>query len=449
MLAVAKEPLFVPEFSPIPPPGTTLVDTAIIKVPVRAGSMIFGRSLLERLMLVCQRSGVKRFFIESTQGEYVDASALRRALSDGIDVKFVPSIFQVIQQMPADTAVCVAMPGNLVLTTAQLRGLIAQQAANPGQVYALGATDNKQGTKIEVGPLACLVNADGATVLDIAPKGWLPFAVNDSADAPREAELRLARELRHESAETDAPMARWLDRRLSWRISHRLANTRITPNQVTLVGTALGLLGASLFAFPGYWFGLVAAVLFLTATIVDGVDGELARLKLAESRSGAQLDVLTDNLVHLAVFAGIMIGSFRASRNRAYLFLPAILFGGFVLCITVNHRARRISRDHDWLALIERLTGRDFAYLLIVLALLNRIYYFAWGAAIGTYAFALFIWSLSTRRAHFIENTRWITESAVANSSSGGHPGLLSELEALWQRIRVVKKTRNLNRQSD
>ncbi|MBV8454026.1 MAG: CDP-alcohol phosphatidyltransferase family protein [Deltaproteobacteria bacterium] len=411
--------------------------------------MIFGRSLLERLMLICRRFGVKHFFIESIQDECIDVSALSRTLPDGIDVEFVPSISQVIQRMPANTAVCIAVPGNLVLTAAQLRGLISRQSANPGRVYALGAIDNGWVAKVEVGPLACLVNANGAAVLDIAPQGRLPFAINDSADTAREAELRLARELRHESAETDAPMARWLDRHLSWRISYRLAHTRITPNQITLVSTALGLLGAWFFTFASYWFGLAAAVLFLAATIMDGVDGELARLKLAESRAGAQLDVLTDNLVHLAVFAGIMIGCFQASRSLSYLFLLAALFGGFVLCIIVNHRAKRISGDQDWIMQIERLTGRDFAYLLIILALLNRIYYFAWGAAVGTYAFALFMWRLSTKRAHSAENACSMTESTVASSSSGGHPSLLSELEALWQQIRAVKKARNLNRQSD
>ncbi|MBV8055341.1 MAG: hypothetical protein JO071_08895, partial [Deltaproteobacteria bacterium] len=104
--------------------------------------MIFGRSLLERLMLICRRFGVKHFFIESIQDECIDVSALSRTLPDGIDVEFVPSISQVIQRMPANTAVCIAVPGNLVLTAAQLRGLISRQSANPGRVYALGAIDN-------------------------------------------------------------------------------------------------------------------------------------------------------------------------------------------------------------------------------------------------------------------------------------------------------------------
>jgi phosphatidylglycerophosphate synthase len=231
-------------------------------------------------------------------------------------------------------------------------------------------------------------------------------------------------------------MARWLDRRLSWRISYRLAHTAVTPNQVTLASTALGLLSAALLAFPGYWPRLAGASIFLISTTLDGVDGELARLKLAESRLGARLDTLTDNLVHVVLFAAIMIGCHRASEGRSYLALFVILLGGLGVCAVAGWRARQRSQDQQWIARLERLTSRDFAYLLVVLALVGRIHFFAWGAAFGSYIFAIALW--------------WATPKQVAasespeNLSGTENRGLLVELGELWRAVAGRRRPRHV-----
>ena len=46
---------------------------------------------------------------------------------------------------------------------------------------------------------------------------------------------------------------------------------------------------------------------------------------------------------------------------------------------------------------VDRMTGRDFAYLVLFLALINRLHYFIIGAAIGTYLFAGGLWWLTTQ----------------------------------------------------
>lgn len=411
----------------IPP---DLVETAIIAAAPRADEQIFGRPLLERMLLICQRAGIKRFFIQAADNERGRLRTSLGSLRDSPSVSFIASSSDVIDHVPAD-ATCLSVQGDLVVTLAQLKDLLAHQADNPHEVLILESTDSERGGSVAVGPVARLANRDFAGALRFVPARELPFALNQRPEDVREAELRLARELRHESAWKDAPMARWLDRRLSWRISYLLAHTAVTPNQVTLAGTALGLLSAWLFANPGYWPRLAAAILFLAATTVDGVDGELARLKLAESRGGARLDTLTDNLVHVALFAGIITGCYRASLSRYYLLLPIVLFGGFLLCVIAGQRARRISDDQQWMTKIERLTGRDFAYLLAVLAVLNRLYYFAWGTAFGTYAFAFLLWRHTTKKWGTL-STR-IASPNPRNSTAFENRGFLAELAGLWR----------------
>ena len=68
----------------------------------------------------------------------------------------------------------------------------------------------------------------------------------------------------------------------------------ISPNQVTLFGSALVILAGVLFAYGQYGWGLLAAWLM---TFLDTVDGKLARVTVTSSRFGHYFDHLID-LVH-------------------------------------------------------------------------------------------------------------------------------------------------------
>ncbi|MBV8138583.1 MAG: CDP-alcohol phosphatidyltransferase family protein [Deltaproteobacteria bacterium] len=376
------------------------IETALISAPSRGDNRIFGRYLLERVILACERAGVRRFFIQAPASHRTELECLLGSFRSRSEVtvvdRFEPCLDGIDPESP-----CISFAGNLVFSKLQLKRVLDNAAQSPNRVFRFSSSDADHGGEIAVGPMRRLLEQGGLRNEPLRRStGELPFALNGRPEDRDEAELRLARSLRHETASTDALLARWLDRRLSWRISLRLARTRITPNQVTIANTCIGLACALMFAIPSYGWRLLASVLFLASTTIDGIDGELARLQMCESEWGGKLDVITDNVVHVAVFAGIFIGVYRASANPIFLWLMVVQLAGFALAALSTFMAFRIRgpQAEKWIEKVERISGRDFAYLLIGFALIDRLEWFCWGTAFGIYVFALVLIWLTVRR---------------------------------------------------
>lgn len=252
-----------------------------------------------------------------------------------------------------------------------------------------------------------LLEGVARTAQHISLDGTPCLRVTSSADVAR-AEQALGARLRAESAASDGPLAHWIDRCLSLRISRWLvAHTQLRPNQITVIGTAVGLMAAAFLATGTYASGVVGALLFWCAVVIDGCDGEVARLTFQDSAFGQKFDVITDNIVHAAIFLGLGVGMYRRDPDGQAVLLLALLLGGFALNLVVTYfflvRRPDFARDDrapgTWrgrmrqrlLRLFEAAMNRDFAYLIVLLALINRLDWFLWGTAIGTYAFALLL----------------------------------------------------------
>jgi len=392
------------------------IETALISAPSRSDNRIFGRYLLERVILACERAGVRRFFIQAPADRHAEVECSLGSLRSRSDVtlveRFEPSLDGIDPESP-----CISFAGNLVFSKLQLKRVLENAAQSPNRVFRFSSSDADRGGEIAVGPLRRLLERGGLRNEPLRRStGELPFALNGRPEDRDEAELRLARSLRHETSNTDTLLARLLDRKVSWRISLRLARTRITPNQVTVANTCIGLVCAVLFAIPSYGWRLLASILFLASTTIDGIDGELARLQMRETEWGGRLDVITDNIVHVAIFAGVFIGVYRESTNPIFLWLLPLQLGGFALAALSTFMAFRIRgpQAKRWIEQVERVSGRDFAYLLVGFALFNRLQWFCWGTAFGIYVFALVLIWLTVRRRRVVPVSEPLRETEHA-----------------------------------
>jgi phosphatidylglycerophosphate synthase len=188
----------------------------------------------------------------------------------------------------------------------------------------------------------------------------------------------------------DSPVVRLVARRVSRALTRWLLPTRIKPNHITLASGLIGVCGALLLAQPARSSQVLGSLLFLLSTIIDGCDGELARLTFQESAFGAKLDVTMDNVVHAVLFPAIALGQYRQHQDALYLILGALALGGVAISMLVflPHVLRPQTTQSPTTRWHESLASRDFAYLLPILAALQKLPWFLWAAAIGTYVFA-------------------------------------------------------------
>ncbi len=113
-------------------------------------------------------------------------------------------------------------------------------------------------------------------------------------------------------------------RPIARRLTRALVNTPVTPLQITIVYTLVGLIAALLFAAGGYLNGVVAGILLLVKSALDAVDGSLARARQRPSRVGRFLDSLCDYFINAAVFFGIALNGGASTIEKVILAVLAL-----------------------------------------------------------------------------------------------------------------------------
>ncbi|MBI2889804.1 MAG: NTP transferase domain-containing protein [Nitrospirae bacterium] len=176
-------------------------------------------------------------------------------------------------------------------------------------------------------------------VFDIGPGWW------QDVDTPGSLHYAEKLLLRATEKHTDGVVSRHLNRPISHVVSRWVSGTSVTPNQITFANFALALLAAYLVSFKSAIPFIMGAALFQLTSVLDGVDGEVAKLKYRQSRMGEWLDTVTDNLSYLAFFAGVTIGAYKRVPEVSTIWLGAFAVGGTVASLAfMYHYVHRNGR---------------------------------------------------------------------------------------------------------
>jgi phosphatidylglycerophosphate synthase len=134
---------------------------------------------------------------------------------------------------------------------------------------------------------------------------------------------------------SDGWISAHLNRPVSISISKVLIRFPVTPNMITLFCFVLGI-ASGVFAALGTYLGFaIGGVLRQIYSIIDGSDGEIARVKFLHSRFGQWMDTTSDYFTNALYLAGVTIGSYRVLGSNLLLWVGVAAVGLYVSSIAI------------------------------------------------------------------------------------------------------------------
>lgn len=164
-----------------------------------------------------------------------------------------------------------------------------------------------------------------------APAGAFVAPIESGHDQARAKKTRDAAKraiFRNVTKPTSGPVSRHLNARISIPITKVICEFGVTPNQMTIFTTLLGLVSAWFIAQGTFVDLAIGGFLFQLCAAFDRVDGELARSGFMASEQGAWIDTVGDNLVYLAAIVGLNLGYYRYGLTHDWAYVDWIPIAG-------------------------------------------------------------------------------------------------------------------------
>lgn len=195
----------------------------------------------------------------------------------------------------------------------------------------------------------------------------------------------------------DGLVSRYLNRPLSRPAARALARTPITPNAATVFTLFLAVAAAGTTAMG---WAIVGGIAIQAVSVIDGVDGDLARLKGMSTRFGGVLDAVTDRYADALIIGGMTVA---AARFEDYPRAEVVGTLALAAAITVSYSRARIEASLK-IAPNDSVFGiasRDVRLLIAAIGTVFGVYYWTLALLAALGAITL-VWRLAYLRRNRI-----------------------------------------------
>ena len=141
---------------------------------------------------------------------------------------------------------------------------------------------------------------------------------------------------------TDGPVSRHINRRISTRITRIIVtkNVPLTPDEVSMISFLLSIASGIAFYLGMPFLGGILAQI---SSIIDGVDGELARARGMMTKQGGFLDTMLDRLADITICTGMIVH--LAEDGLSLIKLLAVTGSVLLVYLAAEADARSINVD--------------------------------------------------------------------------------------------------------
>lgn len=245
------------------------------------------------------------------------------------------------------------------------------------------------------------------------------FAKITEAETAKSASFRLLERLRWRPG---GLVAKYLNRPISIRLSYLLLDTKVTPNQTTIFAFLVGAVGVVFVFLGGYQNTIIGTALMQANSVIDGIDGELARIRHQNSEYGAYLDSVCDEILNAALMISVgynlatyvhhdplymILGTFAGVVSFFYASVhwhcKAKHGLGFYWWFEAYKPRREVQRSTSTWSYLKKLTMKESYLLLFLLAaIFGGLEALLWiFAAVGVLVVVLFTIHIPIKRARW------------------------------------------------